>query len=247
MEVHGDENTSAREPRRRCPEAPGRAAVKPLALAAGLLLLGTVLPPAVSGLGLAYGGGGSLAFTPVSFSGVYGISSTNPSGSASQVTSEVSATSLQFFDATYVVFQLGLFLNRASTEPTAASTTNAFAAVLTGLSLGISAKLPFTIGPVAVFPIVGVEYVLNLTFADDKGNDLKAGLSAPASSLNELWVKGGIGVDVFLGDLFVRPMVLGGFKPFGAASVTAAHPTGSLALAFSSYTIDACVLFGYRF
>jgi len=247
MEVHGDESTGAPQPRRRSPGAPGRAAVKPLALPACLMLLWMVLPPGASGLGLAYGGGGSLNFSPVTFSGVYGISTSNPSGSASQVTSEVSATSMQFLDATYVVFQLGLALNRGSTEPTAASTTNAFAAVLTGLSLGVSAKYPFTIGPVAVFPIVGIEYVLNLTFADDKGDDLKAGLSGPASSLNELWVKGGVGVDVFLGDVFVRPMVLGGFKPFGAASVTAAHPTGSLALAFSSYTIDACILFGYRF
>jgi hypothetical protein len=214
--------------------------VKRLALAAVVLLLRAVLPPAMPGLGLAYGGGGSINFSPVTFDGTY-------NSAASRVTSQVSATTLQFFDATYVVFQLGLVLNRGSTEPTAASTTNAFAAVLTGLSLGVSAKYPFTIGPVAVFPIVGVEYVLNLTFADDKGNDLKAGLSGAASSVNELWVKGGIGVDVFLGDLFVRPMVMGGFKPFGAASVTAIHPTGSLALAFSSYTIDACILFGYRF
>jgi hypothetical protein len=138
-------------------------------------------------------------------------------------------------------------VNRGSTEPTAASTTNAFAAVLTGLSLGVYAKYPFTLGPVAIFPIVGVEYVLNLTWMDDKGYDLRAGLSTPASSLNELWLKGGVGVDVFLGDLFVRPQVMGGLKPLGAASVSASHPTGSLALAFSSYTIDVVVLFGYRF
>ncbi len=214
--------------------------MKRLALVAVLLLLRTVLPPGVSGLGLAYGGGGFLSFSPVTFDGTY-------SSASSQVTSQVSATTVQFFDATYVVFQIGLALNRGSTEPTGASTTNAFAAVLTGLSLAAFAKYPFTIGPVAIFPLVGVEYVRNLSFADNKGDNLKAGLSGPASSLNELWLKGGIGVDVFLGDLFVRPLVMGGFKPFGAASVTATHPTGSLALALSSYTIDACILFGYRF
>jgi hypothetical protein len=221
--------------------------VKRLVRAAALALLWTVLAPRVSGLGLAYGGGGALHFSPMTFSGVYGIGTGNPpSGTVSQVTSQVSAASLQFFDATYVLFQLGLLLDRGSTEPGAASTTNNFAATLTGLSLGVCAKYPFMLGPVTIFPVVGVEYVLNLTFADDKGDDLRAGLSSPGSSLNELWLKGGLGMDVFLGDLFVRPMVMGGFKPFGAASVSTTHPTGSLALSFSSYTIDVFVLFGYR-
>lgn len=205
-----------------------------------LIPLLILLPAGAFSLGLAYGGGGCLNFSPVTFNGTY-------SGTSSQVTSEVSATTLQFFDATYVVLQLGYFLNRGSTEPTATSTTTAFAAVLTGLSLGLSAKYPFLLGPVAVFPIVGVQYVLNLSYTDDKGDDLKATLSAPASSLNELWVKGGIGVDVFLGNLFLRPVIMGGFKPFGATAVTSTHPTGSLSLGPSSYTIDFYILFGYRF
>lgn len=214
--------------------------MKPLARFAPLALLACLAPGGASALGLAYGGGGALNFSPVTFDGTY-------SSAASQVTSQVSATSLQFFDATYVMVQVGYVLNRGSTEPTAASTTTAFAAVLTGLSLGVSAKLPIRIGPVAVFPIVGAEYVLNLSYTDDKGDDLKASLSGPAAALNELWLKGGVGVDVFLGDLFLRPVVMGGFKPFGAATVTSTHPTGSITLGFGSYTIDVYVLFGYRF
>jgi len=214
--------------------------VKRLALALFLVLL----PAFAFGLGFAYGGGGSLNFSPVSFNGTY---TGTYSSATSQVTSQASATSLQFFDATYVVLQLGYFLNRGSTEPTAASTDTAFAAVLTGLSVGLAAKYPFTFGPVAFFPIVGLEYVLNLSYVDDKGNDMKAKLSAPASSLNELWVKGGVGVDVFLGDLFFRPMVLGGFKPFGTTTVTSTYPKASLTLGIGWYTIDVYVLFGYRF
>jgi hypothetical protein len=214
--------------------------VRRLVRSALLLLLSCLAPAGACALDFAYGGGGSLNFSPVTFSGTY-------SSTPSQVTSPVSATSLQFFDATYVVVQLGYFLNRGSTEPSAVSTDTAFAAVLTGLSLGISAKLPIRLGPVEVFPIVGAEYVLNLSYTDDKGNDLKAALSGPASSLNELWLKGGLGVDIFLGNLFLRPVVMGGFKPLGAAAVSSTHPTGSITLGLGSYTVDVYVLFGYRF
>ena len=206
-----------------------------------VLLLACALAPSGAGaLGLSYGGGLVLGFSPVTFSGVY-------SGTDSQVTSKVSSTAVQFFDATYAMVQVGYFLDRGSTEPGSSSTTTGFAAVLTGLSLGISIKLPIRIGPIEVFPIAGVAYVLNLTYADDKGDDLKASLAAPGWSLGELWLKGGIGVDIFLGGGFVRPMVMAGFKPYAVTAVGSTHPTGSIAVALGTYTIDACVLFGYRF
>jgi len=214
--------------------------VKPLALFFLLLLAPGAPPASAAPLGLAYGGGGSISFSPVSFNGTY-------SSATSQVTSQVSSTSIQFFDATYAFVQVGYFLNRGSTEPTSAPTATEFAAVLTGLSFEVCLKLPIRIGPVSVFPVVGAEYALNLSYTDDKGDDLKASASPGTAALNELWLKGGVGVDIFLGDLFMRPMVMGGFNPFGAAAVTSTHPTGSLTLGFGSYTIDVYLLFGYRF
>ena len=214
--------------------------MKRVTRAAVMILAGCLVPCAAGALDFSYGGGLSLNFSPVTLTGSY-------SGTISQVTSQASSTALQFFDATYAMVQVGYFINRGSTEPGSTSSSTAFAAVLTGLSLGVSLKLPIRIGPIEVFPIAGVEYVLNLTYADDKGDDLKGSLAASRSALDELWLKGGIGVDIFFGGLFVRPMVTAGFKPYSVVAVDSTHPTGTITLAPGTWTIDACVLFGCRF
>ncbi len=195
------------------------------------------------GLGFSYGGGIALDFSPVTFTGTY-------SGTESQVTSSVSVTTMQFFDATYVLLQLGYSLNRGSTEPAAASTTTGFAALLTGLSFGVAVKYPIVIGPITVFPLVGAEYKLNLTYSDDKGDDLKSGLGGPGSALDELWVKGGLGVDIFPGSLFLRPMLLVGFMPFnlgGVPTLSSTQPTGFITLDRGVFTIEFDLLLGCRF
>ncbi len=196
------------------------------------------------GLGFSYGGGTALDFSPVTFNGVY-------SGTQSQVTSSVSLTTTQFFDATYVLVQLGYFLNRGSTEPTAASTTTGFAALLTGLSLGVAVKYPLVLGrSVTIFPLVGAEYKLNLTYSDDKGDDLKAGLSGPGSALNELWVKGGVGFDLFPGSLFLRPVFLAGFMPFnlgGVPTLSSTQPAGTITLDRGVFTFEFDLFVGVRF
>ena len=195
------------------------------------------------GLGLSYGGGGSFNISPVTFSGTY-------SSVTEEVTSHVSLASRQFLDATYFVLEIGYALNRGSTEPTAAATSSAFAAVLTGVSFGASLKYPFDLGPVALFPIVGVEYVRNLSYTDDKGNDLKHTLAGPRSALDELWLKGGAGLDIYVGPIFLRPLVEAGFKPLSAGSSsswTSTHPTGSTTITLGSFTVEISLLFGVRF
>jgi len=195
------------------------------------------------GLGFSYGGGTAFDFSPVTFNGSY-------SGTLSQVTSSVSVTTTQFFDATYVLFQFGYSLNRGSTEPSAASTSTAFAAVLTGLSFGVAVKYPFVIGPVTIFPLIGAEYKLNLTYSDDKGDDLKAGLSSSSGALNEVWLKGGVGVDLFPGSLFLRPVLLVGFMPFdlgGVPTLSSTQPTGSITLDRGVFTVEFDLFFGVRF
>jgi hypothetical protein len=110
-------------------------------------------------------------------------------------------------------------------------------------------KYPIVIGPVAVFPIISAEYRLNLTYSDDKGDDLKAGLGSSSSGLNELWVKGGVGVDVYFGSLFLRPLVMVGFMPFnpgGATTLSSTHPTGTISLDRGSLAVDVRLLFGCR-
>jgi hypothetical protein len=191
------------------------------------------------GLGFSYGGGGALVFSPVTFNGSYG-------GTSSSVTSGVSVTSMQFLDANYVEISIGYSVNRGSTEPTAASTTTGFAVVLTGVSFGAAVKYPIVIGPVAIFPIIGAEYRLNLTWTDDKSDDLKAGLGGSSSALDELWVKGGLGVDVNFGSLFLRPIVMVGYMPGSPGSVTSTHPTGTISFSRGSLAVDVRLLFGCR-
>ena len=208
-----------------------------------IILLVSACAARAFGLGFSYGGGALLHFSPVTFNGTYGTTS-------SQVTGLVSATAMQFFDATYVELHVGYTLIRGSTEPAAVSTTTAFAALLTGLTIGASVKYPFDLGPVAIFPIVGVDYTFNLGYSDDKGNDLKAGLAGPRSALDELWVRGGLGVDVNFGRLFLRPVLLVGFTPFnpgGAPTLTSTHPTGSITLDRGPFSVDLNILFGCRF
>ena len=196
------------------------------------------------GLGFAYGGGGSFNISPVTFNGTYSAVTSLP------VTSEVSLTARQFFDATYVMVEVGYAINRGSTEPTAVSTSTAFAAVLTGFSVGASVKYPFELGPVAIFPIAGVEYVRNLSYTDDKGNDLKATLAGPSSALDELWLKAGAGIDVYLGPIFLRPLVEAGFNPLSpglSTTWTSTHATGTLTIGTGSFVVQISLLVGVRF
>ena len=195
------------------------------------------------GLGFSYGGGTQLHFSPVTFNGNY-------SSTASQVTGLVSSSAMQFFDATYIEIHVGYMLVRGSTEPAAVSTTSGFAAILQGLTFGVSVKYPLELGPVSLFPIAGVDYTLNLGYSDDKGNDLKAGLAGSPSALDEVWVRGGLGADVGVGRLFSRPVLLVGFMPFnvgGVPTLTSIHPTGSITLDRGAFSVDLSILVGCRF
>jgi hypothetical protein len=61
------------------------------------------------------------------------------------------------------------------------------------LALHAYFKYPFPMGRGgAIFPMVGIEYLNNLTYESSEGVDL----SDEIDSLDEFWVKGGIGWDV---------------------------------------------------
>ncbi len=190
----------------------------------------------------AYGGGGSLDFSRVQFSGTY-------DSNLSEVTSALSVNAKQFFDATYVQLAIGYGFTRGSTEPAASTSTENFATFVTQLSFSALLKFPFVIGPVAIFPLAGVEYKLNLTWSDDKDNNLKKGLNGPKSDLDELWLKGGVGIDIMFGSFFIRPEILVGFTPFspGGTTLLSDHATGTISMARASFTLDVDLFFGVRF
>jgi hypothetical protein len=90
-----------------------------------------------------------------------------------------------WFDATYLRVATGLTM-----KPDASSFKS-------WLNVGGFVKYPFTIGPLVLFPILGVEYELNLADADSTGTDLRPGLTAEdLAGLNMLSLEAGAGVGI---------------------------------------------------
>ncbi len=81
----------------------------------------------------------------------------------------------------------------------------------TFLTMSVFAKYPFKMGRVVLFPLLGVEYDLNLKYTDANGNDLKGTLASPGDA-NQLWLKAGGGLDIPLRGFYLRPEALLGYK-----------------------------------
>lgn len=124
-----------------------------------------------------------------------------------------------YFDATYAQLGLGYEVfktGKMTVSGTGISTTSTDVNVdQTYVMFQGLAKYPFKLGEsVAIFPLAGVMYALNLTVTDTTtGTDLKSSMSSQAQSdLNELWLMGGGGVDVAFGRFYLRPEALIGYK-----------------------------------
>lgn len=114
-----------------------------------------------------------------------------------------------FFDATYAEADLGMNFSvsdKYDGEDTKMSYTN--------LTMGILGKYPIALGSVTVFPLAGFEYDLNLIAKNDGETVDKSDLDGDEkSSLNQFWLKAGIGADVAINEkLYVRPTALFGYK-----------------------------------
>jgi hypothetical protein len=126
-----------------------------------------------------------------------------------------------FFDATYALVEFGF---RANGDPHRTITTIDGATVNTTetdidqrsgfLTFTLLGRFPFTLGPISLFPLLGIEYDLNLYLKAADGTDLKAALPEEERPwLNQFWFKGGAGADIIVyKGLYVRPLVLMGFK-----------------------------------
>ncbi len=121
------------------------------------------------------------------------------------------------------------------------------------LSISLMGRYPFALGPVSLFPLLGIEYDLNLYWKDAAGADLKAGLpDAEKAWLNQVWFKAGAGADIVLWkNLFVRPLVLLGFKVLNADEretiQTAVDSGGANVARKTNFVIEAGVQAGWRF
>ncbi len=152
---------------------------------------------------------------------------TNVSGSVPVLTADFTETRQDFgvfgfFDLTYLQIDLGYTFKAESSGTGDISGFDAgglYSLYDDGnkygyLDMGLLLKLPFTLGPFTLFPAAGISYRLNLYAQDNDGNDIKDDMSSDQkSSLNQFWIKAGLGMDINLGKTFyLRPMALLGYK-----------------------------------
>jgi hypothetical protein len=148
-----------------------------------------------------------------------------------------------FFDATYA--ELGLNLggyNYVFRE-----------AGFNGFNLGFSlyGKYPFAIGSVKLFPLLGLDTQLGLSYLDAQLNELPTkqnGLSKgdAADLYNSAWIKFGAGVDAdFSKSLYLRTTFLYGFKFYSAKESDLKDDLDIDSLVYSGPTFRIAV--GYKF
>ena len=84
----------------------------------------------------------------------------------------------------------------------------------TYLGVGVVLKYPFVFDKFSLFPLLGVESDLNLSYRDAAGNDLKSSLTIDEiDHLNMYFLKLGVGADINVGKrMYVRPVVILSYK-----------------------------------
>lgn len=164
-----------------------------------------------------------------------------------------------FFDATWAQAAVGLRTHgnthEVETSVIGASTITSEAddSYCTGfLSLSLLGKFPFRLGSFSVFPLLGIEYDLNLWAKDQNGNDRKATMTdQQKADLNQFWFKGGAGVDVPVAkNLLLRAQLTLGFKLLNQAeqdAVDNAVSAGAVNVSQVDTSLDLGVFVQYTF
>jgi small nuclear ribonucleoprotein (snRNP)-like protein len=197
---------------------------------------------------LSVGAGAALDLT------IWGDMKGNVSGLSAENKLEMKPIDIKaFVDLTYLQISAGyMFVNDVTRTVVSSGSTNTtdLKGSFTYASLAGYLKYPFRVGAVTVFPLLGVEYKLNLTVKDGSGNDVKSTMtSQEQADLNELWVEGGVGMDFTLGSFYIRPEVLIGFKPWSRTdkdNISAAQSSGWTSVSFDYYTINLNILVGFK-
>jgi hypothetical protein len=122
------------------------------------------------------------------------------------------------------------------------------------LSFGLLAKYPFRMEGFTVFPTIGFEYDMNLSFTNADGKNLKADMSDDEKdNLNMFWLKGGVGIDipVFKG-VYLRPEVLVAYKLHSKLERDLIEEWKSSDLnvdsvSVTAYKVDIGLMVGYQF
>lgn len=115
-----------------------------------------------------------------------------------------------FFDAKYIELGLGIAANSKTYSSNGSSSDGEHG---TWLAISALGKYPIELGSATIFPIGGIEYGLNLSYKAADGTDIKSDVQDAGYSLDQFWVKGGLGVDFAVSsNLYIRSEALVGYK-----------------------------------
>ena len=173
-----------------------------------LALCGTVI--CSFGIDLSVGGG--ISYSPITSKLI--VSDIGGEGTASDHFNFGAVGA--YLDATYVQAILTYNMRLSgSYESTGAFTgSGEYTNKETYLGISVLLKYPFVFETFSLFPLLGLESDLNLSYTDKNGNDLKSGLTtAELEHLNKYFIKVGAGADVNLGKrVYLRPVFVFGYK-----------------------------------
>jgi hypothetical protein len=120
-----------------------------------------------------------------------------------------------FFDASYIEASAGVFFGTMKYDAHALifSLSGDFGS-LTSVNIGALGKYPIELGSVVLFPLLGLEYDVNIVAKDTNGDPVKdKDDKANALQFSALWFKGGIGADFGITDsIYIRGQVLYGAR-----------------------------------
>jgi len=121
-----------------------------------------------------------------------------------------------FVDAEYIQAGLGYLMNSGQTQVDKytgfSDVTTKYTDKLSWLDIDVIGKYPIELGSVTIFPFAGLEYLLNLTYTDKDGNDLKP-LMTYKDMFDALMIKAGLGADFSVNpQIYVRPEAFVGYK-----------------------------------
>jgi len=159
-----------------------------------------------------------------------------------------------FVDLTYLQISAGYMMVNGMTVTEIGGGPNVITTLMNSLTYVSFAgyfKYPFHVGVVTIFPLLGVEYKLNLTYKAGNGNDVKSTLtSQEQADLNELWIEGGAGMDFAIGSFYIRPeVIIGFFKPLSATDkdIINSYPSaGGTSVSINYFTFNLSILVGYK-
>jgi hypothetical protein len=136
------------------------------------------------------------------------------------VTSQSMIAGKAFVDAKYVEIDVGFLTNLKSVKMVYTNSAGADISnsgdgnVGTWIVIAGLVKYPFNVGGAEVFPLLGVEYDLNLSLKNSSGNDVKSTMSSDQkANLNRFWLLAGAGADISVSkSIYIRPEAVFGYK-----------------------------------